>query len=77
MNKNEKSSPKMLLKIIHRFIPPPFWAADQLELVSFVILPNIWLQFESYLNHRMAWVDKDHNDHWVSTPLLCAGLPTH
>ena len=28
---------------------------------------------ESY--HRMAWVEKDHND-WVSTPLLCAGLPT-
>ena len=27
-------------------------------------------------NHRMAWVEKDHNDHRVSTPLLCAGLPT-
>jgi len=24
----------------------------------------------------MAWVGKDHNDHQVSTPLLCAGLPT-
>jgi len=24
----------------------------------------------------MAWVEKDHNDHRVSTPLLCAGLPT-
>jgi len=24
----------------------------------------------------MAWVEKDHNDHWVSTPLLCAGSPT-
>ncbi len=24
----------------------------------------------------MAWVEKDHNDHQVSTPLLCAGLPT-
>jgi len=23
----------------------------------------------------MAWVEKDHNDHLVSTPLLCAGLP--
>jgi len=23
----------------------------------------------------MAWVEKDHNDHWVSTPLLHAGLP--
>ena len=22
----------------------------------------------------MAWVEKDHNDHPVSTPLLCAGL---
>ena len=27
-------------------------------------------------NHRMAWVEKDHNDHLVSTPLLCAGSPT-
>jgi len=27
-------------------------------------------------NHRMAWVEKDRNDHLVSTPLLCAGLPT-
>jgi len=24
----------------------------------------------------MAWVKKDHNDHWVSTPLPCTGLPT-
>jgi len=28
------------------------------------------------LTHRMAWVEKDHNDHLVSTSLLCAGLPT-
>ena len=27
-------------------------------------------------NHRMAWVEKDHNDHLVSTSLLCAGSPT-
>jgi len=27
-------------------------------------------------NHRMAWVEKDHNAHRVSTPPLCAGLPT-
>jgi len=26
--------------------------------------------------HRMAWVGKDHNDHVVPTPLLCAGVPT-
>jgi len=26
-------------------------------------------------NHRMALVEKDHNDHLVSTPLLCAGSP--
>jgi len=25
-------------------------------------------------NHRMAWVEKDHNDQ-VSTTLLCAGSP--
>ena len=24
----------------------------------------------------MAWVEKNHNDHLVSTPLLCAELPT-
>ena len=24
-------------------------------------------------SHRMAWVEKDHNDHLVSTPLLCVG----
>jgi len=27
-------------------------------------------------NHRMAWVEKDHSDHLVSTPVLCAGSPT-
>jgi len=26
--------------------------------------------------HRMAWVEKDHNNHLVSTPLPCAGLAT-
>jgi len=26
--------------------------------------------------HRMAWDEKDHNDHLVSNPLLCAGSPT-
>jgi len=26
-------------------------------------------------HHRMAWVEKDHNDHRVSAPLLCAGSP--
>uniref|UniRef100_A0A8C9FFG2 Serine/threonine-protein phosphatase 2A regulatory subunit B'' subunit beta n=1 Tax=Pavo cristatus TaxID=9049 RepID=A0A8C9FFG2_PAVCR len=25
---------------------------------------------------KMAWVENDHNDHLVSTPLLCAGSPT-
>ena len=29
---------------------------------------------ESY--HRMTCIEKDHSDHRVSTPLLCAGLPT-
>ena len=24
----------------------------------------------------MAWVEKDHNDHLISTPLLCARSPT-
>jgi len=24
----------------------------------------------------MAWIEKDHNDPLLSTPLLCAGLPT-
>jgi len=28
------------------------------------------------LNHRVAWVEKDHNDYPVSPPLLCAGLPS-
>jgi len=27
-------------------------------------------------NHGMAWVEKDHNDHLVSTPLRWAGSPT-
>ena len=27
-------------------------------------------------NHRMAWVEKDHSDHPVSAPLLCAASPT-
>ena len=31
--------------------------------------PSTW-------NHRMAWVEKDHNAHLVLTLLLCAGLPT-
>ena len=28
------------------------------------------------LQNRMAWVGKNHNDHLVSTLLLCAGSPT-
>jgi len=31
---------------------------------------------EEQKNHRVAWVEKDHNDHLGSTPLLCAGSPT-
>jgi len=27
-------------------------------------------------NHRMSWVEKDHNDQRVPTPLLCAESPT-
>ena len=27
-------------------------------------------------DHRIAWIERDHGDHLVSTPLLCAGLPT-
>jgi len=27
-------------------------------------------------NHRMAWVEKDHNDHLVSIPVPQAGSPT-
>jgi len=34
-----------------------------------------WWGGRSY-NHRMAWVEKDHNDHLVSIPPLCAGSPT-
>jgi len=26
-------------------------------------------------NDRMDWVEKDHNDHLISTPLLCPGSP--
>ena len=26
-----------------------------------------------YWNHRMAWVEKDHNDHLISTPLPWQG----
>ena len=33
-------------------------------------------EVEESQNHRMAWVEKEHNDHRVSTPLLCAGSPT-
>jgi len=29
-----------------------------------------------FLIHRMARVEKDHNDHLVSTPQLCVGSPT-
>ena len=35
---------------------------------------HLFLCIISY--HRMAWVEKVHNDHRLSTPLLCAGLPT-
>ena len=28
------------------------------------------------VNHRMVWVEKDHNDHLVLTPLPQAGSPT-
>ena len=36
-----------------------------------VVLSNVSSQ-----NHRMAWVEKDHNDHLDPTPLPQAGLPT-
>jgi len=32
--------------------------------------------FTESQNHRMTSFEKDHNDHLVSTPLLCVGLPT-
>jgi len=39
---------------------------------------RIWIEWMTggSKNCRMAWVEKDHNDHVVSTPLLCAGSPT-
>ena len=40
--------------------------ADKILFVGF--------QFES--DHGTVWVEKDHNDHLVSTPLLRARLPT-
>lgn len=44
--------------------------------VSFVLwkggVPTAKRMCKSSRNHRMAWVDKDHNDHLAPTPLLCA-----
>ena len=30
-------------------------------------------EFIESQNHRMAWVEKDHNDHWVPTPCYVQG----
>ena len=38
--------------------------------------PKLVKRGKCHRSHRMAWVEKDHNDHLVSTPLLCAGSPT-
>ena len=45
------------------------------EKVLVCLLRNYSVNVQSQ-NYRMAWVEKDCNDHRVSTPLLCAGLPT-
>jgi len=44
-----------------------WWLSDKESLLAFNI--RSW-------SPRMAWVEKDHNDHLFSTPLLCAGSPT-
>ena len=44
-------------------------------MAIFLGLPDIsGIIIQSY--HIMAWVEKDHSDHPVSTLLLCAGSPT-
>jgi len=53
----------------------------QLPNITAYILPlYTWMaaisrMIESW-NHRLAWVEKDHNDPLVSTPLICAGSPS-
>ena len=44
-----------------------WWLSDKESLLAFNI--RSW-------SPRMAWVEKDHNDHLFSTPLLCAGSPS-
>ena len=38
----------------------------------FPVMPALEGSWKISQNHRMAWVEKDHNDHRVSTPRLCA-----
>jgi len=45
-------------------------------LFSFPIKGQLWGQMDHRMNHRRAWVEKDHNHHQVSTLLLWAGSPT-
>ena len=52
-----------------------------------VLIPNnIALYHKNFLadlsvhktqNYRMAWVEKDHNDHLVSTPAMCRVIKKH
>ena len=47
------------------------------QVFSFIFKFAVWNgNMKKSQNHRTAWIEKDHNDHRVSTPLLCAESPT-
>jgi len=49
------------------------FAHSSLLLVRTVTVSNVTL----FLYHRMAWVEKDHNGHWVSTPPAMCRVANH
>jgi len=60
---------------MHEVVENWFWAVPIVCLNFVLLLSEAWFSsvnipkaFSSRRHHRMAWVEKDHNDHVVSTP---------
>ena len=76
----------MLIHIYIQCANMQFFRSPELDDIKPQGVCHMQILFESYLdmsdpckesqNHRMAWVEKDHNDCLISTPLLCVGSPT-
>ena len=64
-------SPKINLQLLIPFLACQVGLGLQ-QPCLFPVMPALEGSWKISQNHRMAWVEKDHNDHRVSTPRLCA-----